>query len=112
MLLALDHDKAMTRLQELPGVGPFSAELVLIRGCGDPVVFPRAEGHLHRAMTEAYSLGEHPDLDALEAVAARWRPYRSWVGLMARDASVSAARRSPSRSRLRTMDQPRYQTRG
>lgn len=84
-LLAMDRGDAMKRLQRLPGIGPFSAELILIRGCGDPDVFPRTEGRLHRAMTEAYHLGEDPDLNTLEAAAADWHPYRSWIGLMARD---------------------------
>jgi len=84
-LRAMDRDEALTHLQQLPGIGPFSAELVLLRGAGDPDAFPQHEKRLHRAMAAAYHLGEEPDLDALERVADRWRPYRSWVGLLLRN---------------------------
>lgn len=77
----------MARLQELPGVGPFSAELIMIRGCGDPDLFPRTEGRLHRAIAELYDLSTDPELGVLESAAEPWRPFRSWIGLMARSAT-------------------------
>lgn len=83
-LRGMDHDAAMAHLQKLPGVGPFSAELILIRGVGDPDVFPRTEKSLHRAMAQAYDLGDDPDLDTLQTAAEPWRPHRSWVGLLFR----------------------------
>ena len=81
----MDRDEALAYLQQLPGIGPFSAELVLLRGAGDPDAFPRHEQRLHRAMAAAYGLGDAPDFDVLERVADRWRPYRSWVGLLLRN---------------------------
>jgi len=84
-LRAMDRAEALSHLQRLPGIGPFSAELVLLRGVGDPDAFPREEKRLHRAMAAAYHLGDDPDLDALAQVAERWRPYRSWVGLLLRN---------------------------
>ena len=86
-LRAMQRADAMQRLQELPGIGPFSAELVMIRGVGDPDVFARTEGRLHRAMAEAYDLDHAPDVDFLEGLAEAWRPCRSWVSLMFRDAT-------------------------
>lgn len=84
-LRAMQREQALAHLQQLPGIGPFSAELVLLRGAGDPDAFPRTELRLHKAMATAYHLGEEPDLETLERVAARWRPYRSWVGLLLRN---------------------------
>ncbi|MBC7920967.1 MAG: DNA-3-methyladenine glycosylase 2 family protein [Ferruginibacter sp.] len=84
-LRAMDREEALSHLQQLSGIGPFSAELVLLRGAGDPDAFPRHEKRLHRAMATAYHLGDEPDLDALERVADRWRPYRSWIGLLLRN---------------------------
>lgn len=84
-LRTMDHDTAMAHLQQLPGVGPFSAELILMRGAGDPDAFPKTEKRLHRAMAIAYDLGEEPDMDTLERIADGWRPYRSWVGLLLRN---------------------------
>ena len=84
-LRTMDHDAAMTHLQQLPGIGPFSAELILMRGVGDPDAFPKTEKRLHRAMAAAYHLGDDPALDTLERIANGWRPYRSWVGLLLRN---------------------------
>ncbi len=84
-LRAMGHDAAMAHLQQLAGIGPFSAELILLRGVGDPDAFPLQEKRLHRAMAAAYRLGDAPDLAALERVADRWRPYRSWAGLLLRN---------------------------
>ncbi len=86
-LRAMERADAMRRLQELPGIGPFSAELVMIRGAGDPDVFARTEGRLHHAMAAAYELQCAPDVDVLEGLAEAWRPYRSWVSLLFRDAT-------------------------
>ncbi|MEJ7665054.1 MAG: hypothetical protein WKG07_38810 [Hymenobacter sp.] len=84
-LRAMDRDAALAHLQKLAGIGPFSAELILLRGVGDPDAFPRTEKRLHRAMAAAYSLGEEPALATLERVADQWRPYRSWAGLLLRN---------------------------
>nr|WP_205256277.1 DNA-3-methyladenine glycosylase 2 family protein [Nakamurella flavida] len=83
-LRALPVEEALTHLRALPGVGPFSAELVLLRGAGHPDVFPAHEKRLHRAMAALYDLGEDPSLDALRAVADGWRPYRTWTALLLR----------------------------
>lgn len=85
LLRKMDRDEALSHLQQLPGIGPFSAELVLLRGVGDPDAFPLQEKRLHRAMAAAYHLGDEPDLDALKQIAERWRPYRGWVGLLLRN---------------------------
>lgn len=84
-LRSLPRAEAMAALQQLPGIGPFSADLILIRGVGDPDAFPRTELKLQRAMASAYGLGEQPDLNTLEQIAQGWRPYRSWVGLLLRN---------------------------
>lgn len=77
---------ALTDLKELPGIGPFSAELILIRGAGHPDVFPLAEPRVHQAMAAAYGLeaGAADDTARLAVIAKAWRPYRSWVALLLR----------------------------
>ncbi|MGW2864754.1 DNA-3-methyladenine glycosylase family protein [Streptomyces sp. NPDC001205] len=95
-LRARPADEALAALRELPGVGPFSAELILIRGAGHPDLFPRHEPRLHAAMADAYALeGRAADVPALEEIAARWRPYRSWVSLLLR--AHAAAREARAR---------------
>ncbi|WP_442814822.1 DNA-3-methyladenine glycosylase family protein [Streptomyces sp. NBC_01298] len=67
---------ALTDLKELPGIGPFSAELILIRGAGHPDVFPMAEPRVHKAMAAAYGLAPcaAADTTRLAKIADAWRP--------------------------------------
>jgi DNA-3-methyladenine glycosylase II len=85
-LRAQPAGQALAALRELPGIGPFSAELVLIRGAGHPDVFPRHETRVHQAVAAEYDLGPDAvgDLGRLAGIADGWRPYRSWVGLLLR----------------------------
>ena len=82
-------DRALAGLRDLPGIGPFSAELILIRGAGHPDLFPTAEPRLHAAMAAAYGLDPN-DTPRLARTAERWRPLRSWVSFLFR---VGAQRR-------------------
>lgn len=82
-LRALEPDEALRRLQRLPGIGPFSAQLILVRGAGHPDVFPDNDERLQAEMRELYSLPDATPAD-LATVAERWRPYRSLVALTLR----------------------------
>lgn len=80
-LRSLDRDDALAELQELSGIGPFSAELILIRGAGDPDVCPAHEPRVMRALRAAYHLSD--DADPTD-ITDGWRPFRSWVSLLLR----------------------------
>jgi DNA-3-methyladenine glycosylase II len=83
-LRGMPRTHALASLKELPGVGDFSAELVLLRGAGDPDHLPVHEPLLRRAVALAYDLEGPPDDAALAALADAWRPYRTWVVLLLR----------------------------
>lgn len=83
-LRAMAPDDALRHLAGLPGLGPFGAELVLVRGAGHPDVVPTAERRLCAAVAHAYGR------DDLETVAERWRPLRSWVAFLLRNAAEDA----------------------
>jgi len=82
-LRAMPAEEALKQLQLLPGIGRFSAELILIRGAGHPDVFPRGESRLHEIMRDAYHL---PDAGVAELaeIAETWAPFRSWVSFLFR----------------------------
>lgn len=72
----VDPDDAITTVQEIKGLGPFAAELVVLRGANAPDVLPRHEGRLDDEITERYG----SDRSAAE-VSAAWRPYRTWAAV-------------------------------
>jgi DNA-3-methyladenine glycosylase II len=75
--------EALADLRAIHGLGPFGAELVLVRGAGAPDVFPSNERRLHQAMRELYAIA-HAPVEQLAGIADRWRPYRSWASLLLR----------------------------
>ena len=100
-LRAMPTADAIAHLRTLPGIGPFSAELILIRGTGHPDLFPACERRLHAAMADAYHL-QDPSPGQLADLSARWAPYRSWVALLLRTHREETTReiargRTPSR---------------
>ena len=83
-LRSLTVEEALEELKELPGIGDFSAELILLRGAGEPDHLPLREPRLRRAAALAYGLDESPADGELERMAGGWRPYRTWVSLYLR----------------------------
>lgn len=75
---------ATATLTGLPGIGPFAAELVLLRGAGEPDRIPRHETRLGRAVALAYRLPASPFGADLQKLSQNWRPYRTWVTLLLR----------------------------
>jgi DNA-3-methyladenine glycosylase II len=98
-LRALPREEALAELTRLPGIGNFSAELILLRGAGDPDRIPLYERRLPRAVALAYGLPEPPGAEELQRLSQRWKPYRTWVTLLLRaqledeTGEISGARR-------------------
>ncbi len=80
-LRSLTTTEALAKLKELPGIGDFSAELILLRGAGEPDRCPTREPRLARAVAMAYGLKETPTAEEVGEISEGWRPYRTWVGL-------------------------------
>lgn len=71
-----DRFAARTALAGLPGIGPWTVELVALRGLGDPDAFPATDLGVRRA---AQRLGLPGSPGALTRHADRWRPYRAYA---------------------------------
>jgi DNA-3-methyladenine glycosylase II len=80
-LRAMSYQDGLEHLQELSGIGPFSAELILIRGVGHPDMLPDHDTRLQQAISAAYNT---TDDDAIRSITDSWRPYRAWVALLLR----------------------------
>ncbi|MFL5856234.1 MAG: DNA-3-methyladenine glycosylase, partial [Solirubrobacteraceae bacterium] len=71
-----DADAARAMLAELPGIGPWTTEVIAMRALGDPDAFPATDLGVRRA-AEALGLPGMPG--ALTARAQRWRPWRAYA---------------------------------
>ena len=65
---------AVEAVRQVKGLGPFAAELVVVRGAPDAL--PRNERRLEAEVAERYGSSA-----SLEAVADTWRPFRSWAAV-------------------------------
>lgn len=75
-LVQMDTVEALERLTSFPGVGPWTAGLVLLRGLGRRDVFPTGDRGAARALRELLDLREH---DAIETVTARFGVDRGYL---------------------------------
>ncbi|KLO28194.1 DNA-3-methyladenine glycosylase 2 family protein [Mycobacterium haemophilum] len=71
-----DWTRARSQLLSLPGVGPWTAEVVAMRGLGDPDAFPASDLGVQLA---AQQLGLPKAQHALTEHSTRWRPWRSYA---------------------------------
>ncbi len=81
MLATSTQAEGMMALRGIPGIGPYSAELILARGAANPDIFPMHEPVLHELMTRLYGVAEK---ERHREIAEAWRPYRSWVMFLIR----------------------------
>ncbi len=75
-LRALDPALAVQRVEQVKGLGPFAAELVVVRGANAPDALPRHERRLEAEISERYGPGR-----TLTEVSEAWRPYRAWAAV-------------------------------
>lgn len=75
-LRAIGPDEAIQRVQQVKGLGPFAAELVVVRGANAPDALPRHEPRLVAEVADRYGPGH-----TLAEVSQAWRPYRTWAAV-------------------------------
>ena len=75
-LRSVPPEQALAGVQQVLGLGPFAAELVVIRGAGAPDLLPRNERQLEDEIEQRYG----PGRDLTELTRA-WRPFRSWAAV-------------------------------
>src|SRR5260221_1217951 len=82
-LRAMAPQAALTALRELPGVGPFTADAVLYRGCGVADGIPTSDELGQTVIRDLYELPTASAAD-VERIADAWRPYRMWAVVLLR----------------------------
>ncbi|MYR07795.1 DNA-3-methyladenine glycosylase 2 family protein [Gordonia sp. SID5947] len=78
-LRAMAPDDAMQSVQEIKGIGPFAAGLIVLRGANAPDALPPNERRLESEVATQYG-----DDRSLPDVAELWRPFRTWAAVYLR----------------------------
>ena len=97
-----DWDRARAQLLAVPGIGPWTADVIAMRGLGDPDAFPVTDLGV---LAAAKIVGLPAEPKALKAYSAAWRPWRAyatqhlWTALEheVNEWPPRAARKEPSR---------------
>ena len=77
---ARDLDGTLAALTALPGIGPWTAHYVALRGLLEPDAFPAGDLGLRKALAPRGS-GKPISESALLARAERWRPWRGYAAI-------------------------------
>ncbi|HKR50642.1 MAG TPA: AlkA N-terminal domain-containing protein [Pseudonocardiaceae bacterium] len=86
-----DPDVLRTELQAIPGIGPWTADYVILRVLGATDVLLDTDLAIRRG---AAALGLATDADGLRRRAQRWRPWRSYAGMHLWRAAATRPRRA------------------
>jgi DNA-3-methyladenine glycosylase II len=81
-LRALPQPEALAELESLPGVGPWTAQAILMRGCGTADGVPLADDVSRTAVAWFLDLPEPPDDASWMRISDAWRPYRMWATVL------------------------------
>ena len=65
-------DEIRTQLMGIKGIGPWTAEYILMRVLGWPDAFPSGDLGIRKALAVT-------DSKAAEALAEQWRPWRAYA---------------------------------
>lgn len=70
----VDVDEFLSRLLEVPGIGPWTAQYIAMRAIGEPDAFPSGDIGLMRAL-------DLEDARELQSRAEAWRPWRAYAAM-------------------------------
>jgi AraC family transcriptional regulator of adaptative response / DNA-3-methyladenine glycosylase II len=72
------YEATVADLVALPGIGPWTAEYVALRACGERDAFPAGDLGIRRALADGAAL---PAATAVAVRAEPWRPFRAYAAL-------------------------------
>jgi DNA-3-methyladenine glycosylase II len=86
-LAAMTPGDALADLQQLPGIGPMYATLILLRATGVADMMTSTEPRLPGYVAHFYGTGPQPaSREEVERIAENWRPCRTWGAVLLRAA--------------------------
>ena len=81
-LRAMPETDALAQLEALPGVGPWTASAILLRGCGVVDALPMVDDISRNAVASIYGLPTPLDDATWTRISEAWRPYRMWATVL------------------------------
>ena len=76
-LSAADDTTARERLEQIRGIGPWTADIYLLMALRRPNVWPDGDLALENAMRRVKRLRARPSRELARRIASRWAPWRS-----------------------------------
>lgn len=76
-----DDEEVIKELVKIRGIGPWTAQSVLLFGFGRMDIFLPADIGIQNALKKHFQLDEKPALDEMEKWQQDWRPYSSYASL-------------------------------
>jgi len=80
-LRSLPDEEIACRLDEVMGIGPWTAHMFLLFTLGRPDVLPVGDLGIQMAIKRNYSLRKVPDAERIKRIAKDWHPYCSIASL-------------------------------
>jgi DNA-3-methyladenine glycosylase II len=77
LLPEMPDEQVVEQLDQVKGIGRWTAEMFLIFCLGRPDVLPVDDLGLRKAMQKTYSLAELPSPENMRSIAQPWKPYCS-----------------------------------
>jgi AraC family transcriptional regulator, regulatory protein of adaptative response / DNA-3-methyladenine glycosylase II len=85
--LRAEPETVRAGLLGLAGIGPWTADVIMMRATRDPDAFPASDLGIRHAMSALLGRDDPPSADEIEDLAEAWRPHRAlaaqhlWSGL-------------------------------
>ena len=76
---SLGDVEIVTQLTRVKGIGPWTAEMVLMFSLGRPDIFSQGDLGLRKGIMELYQFKKSPSERRLRAMLAAWSPYRTYA---------------------------------
>ena len=71
--------EVMTVLTSVKGIGPWTAEMILMFSLGRTDIFSTGDLALRKGIVELYNLKKFPGEKKLQAIIGAWSPYRTYA---------------------------------
>lgn len=72
-------EEVMAELLPLRGIGPWTAECLLLFGMGRPNLLPAADIGLRNAIRQVYGHDAQPTVETVRRIGQAWSPWRSYA---------------------------------